>query len=197
MAGPSLRDRAAAASGALRKALPVLKPKVPSAGRAPDPFEVLEDETDIIRDDFEPNAAPDLGLAGPGPKASGGGRGSGAEAVKSLFDALLGSKLALGVVLAALVLVLGLLVTEIIVNSPPRMDTGAARATADGTALLRRVILPPRPDVGVHVELERETDRVYTVEDAARFATDPASIDISGLEARNKAEIDALFKTVP
>lgn len=196
MAAKPLPEQAKAVAGRFLAALPFLKRKLPGRGRAAEPFDTIEDEGSL--DDFGPNVAPDVPKAAA--KAGKGAverRADGAEALKGFLEAILRNKLALILIFAFLALVLAICVVAIIVTAPPRGSSGAERATAEGLAVTQRLLKPQVPGIDARVELEREKDRVYTAQDARPFMTDPASIDISRLEARNRDEIDSLYRTVP
>jgi hypothetical protein len=195
MAAKPLPDQAKAIAGKLLAAVPFLKPKAPGLSRAAEPFDTIEDDGPALTDDFGPNVAVDLRPA-KADRAAGGTERI-VEAAKGLGESILRSKLALGIILAILVLVLALCVAAAIVGAPPKEALPPAKASPEGAALLDRLILPAGPGIEARVELEREPDRVYTADDAAAFFTDPATVDITGLEARNRAEIDSLYRAVP
>ena len=198
MAAKPLPEQAKAFVGKLVASVPFLKRKLPGRERAAEPFDTIEDEGGGGLDDFGPNVAPDV------PKtATKAGRGladrraENAEALKGFFEAILRNKLALVLIFAFLALVLTICIVAIVVTAPPKGDSGADRITPEGVTVLRQLLKPEVPGIEARVELEREMDRVYTAEDARPFMTDPASIDISRLEARNRDEVDSLYRTVP
>lgn len=203
MAGKPVAERLAALVGGLRKSLPFLKPRLPVPGEAQEPFDSLEDGTSLAHDDFEPNVALDITA---GSKAGAGKGNAGSfEGLKAALDAILQSRLLLGIALTILLFLLALALVALFVNAPPRpaqvqaaaQGQGAGGPSPEGQALLRGLILPPGPDNAARVELERETSRVYTDEELAAFRTDPKDVDISGLKASTDAEIRALYGTVP
>lgn len=204
MAPKSPVERLSAFIGGRAKSLPFLKRRLPGLGHSSEPFDSLEDGTTVVHDDFEPNAALDLSSGAKG-KKKGGGVEALTEGFKSALDTLLQSRLLLGLAAGLLLFLLALALVALVVNAPPRPSTGKAKASSasslvvspDGAAILRRLILPKTPDNAPQVELERETSKVYTVEDLAAFSTDPASVDISGLLEANGATIQALYGTVP
>jgi hypothetical protein len=207
----------------LLASLPFLKGRIPSGGIAPEPFDTLEDGTGLGDDEFEPNAAVDLSSPGGKgkPISAVGKKGAQGmaplEALRSFADALLRNRLGFAVLIAVLFLVLAIVIVAIVVSIPPSTDdlppartgnaavsprgkpakAGPGKSTPSGEALMRRMLLPSLPSTDARVELERPEARVYTSEDAARYLTDPKTVDTSGLKARNDAEVDALYGAVP
>lgn len=119
------------------------------------------------------------------------------EALKSFVDAVLGNRLAVGLLLVSLASFLAIAIVAFVVTTPPRSEKKEASASEEGLALLKRFILPESPGIELRVELERELRPMYTAEDVARFRTDSASVDLQDLHARNQAELEALYATVP
>jgi len=198
MAAKPLPDLVRAFLGKLLAAMPFLKRKLPGRERRAEPFDTIEDEGGGGLDDFGPNVAPDAPRAAArAGKGSADRRAEGAEALKGFFETVLRNKLALMLIFAFLALILAICIVAIVVTAPPRAGSESERTTSAGVALLRRLPRPEVPGIEARVELEREKDRVYTAGDARPFMTDPASIDISRLRARNRDEIDSLYRTVP
>lgn len=197
MAAKPLPEQARAVVGKLLAAVPFLKKKLPGGGKSAEPFDTIEDEASGGFDDFGPNAAPDVPQAARKAGGTEGGKADRAEALKSFFEAVLHNKLALALIFAFLFLILAICIAAIIATAPPSARYEARTASPEGVAVLRRIIRPSVPGIEARVELEREIDKVYTAEDARPFLTDPASVDTSRLEARNKTEIESLYRTVP
>jgi hypothetical protein len=200
MAAKPLPEQVRALVGKLLAAMPFLKRKLPGRERRAEPFDTIEDEGGGALDDFGPNVAPDAPKAAAKAAAGKGAadrRAEGAEALKGFLETVLRNKLALVLIFAFLALILAICVVAIVVTAPPRAGSELERTTSEGVVMLRRLPRPEVPGIEARVELEREKDRVYTAEDARPFMTDPASIDISRLEARNRDEIDSLYRTVP
>ena len=198
MAAKPLPERVRSSLGKLLAAMPFLKRKLPGRERRAEPFDTIEDEGGGGLDDFGPNVAPDAPkAAAKAGKAPADRRAEGAEALKGFFETVLRNKLALILIFAFLALILAICIVTIVVTAPPRGSSEPERTTSGGVVMLRQLLRPQVPGIEARVELEREMDRVYTAEDARPFMTDPASIDISRLEARNRDEIDSLYRTVP
>lgn len=197
MAAKPLPEQAKAFAGKLVAAIPFLKRRLPGGGRAAEPFDSIEDDSSGGLDDFGPNAAPDIQQAGRKSGKTAASKEARGEALKAFFEAMVRNKLVLGLAFGFLILVIAICVAAIIVSAPPEAGTTAGTVTPEGTAILQRLILPGLPGLGAEIELEREPDKVYTAEDAGPFLTDPASVDISDLEARNQAEMENFYRTVP
>ena len=198
MAAKPLPEQVRALAGKLLAAMPFLKRKLPGRERRAEPFDTIEDEGGGSLDDFGPNVAPDAPkTAAKAAKGAADRRAEGAEALKGFLETVLRNKLALILVFSFLALILAICIVIIVVTAPPRESPDSERTTSGSVVLLRRLIRPEVPGIEARVELERVKDRVYTAEDARPFMTDPASIDISRLEARNRDEIDSLYRTVP
>ncbi len=202
MARPALPARIASLVAKLRGALPFLAPKLPGSGSAPEPFDSLEDGTTLPGEDFEPNAAVGIaaGIRGKGAKGAGA-EGGGLERLKSFVDVVLGNRLAIGLIVAVLVLILALFVVAFMVSAPPKTAMpdlpSEGRDVAAGEALVRRLLLPPLPSLEPKVELEREQGRVYTKADSAPYRSDMGKVEITGLKARQDAAVEALYGAVP
>jgi len=198
MAAKPLPEQARAFIGKLVAAVPFLKKKLPGPDRRAEPFDTIEDEGGGGLDDFGPNVAPDVPrTAAKAGRGTADRRADTAEAMKGFFEVILRNKLALALIFAFLSLVLAICIVTIVVTAPPRAGSGSERTTPEGVSILRQLLKPAVPGIEARVELEREKDRVYTAEDARPFMTDPASIDITRLEIRNREEIDSLYRTVP
>jgi len=198
MAANPLSEQVRAFLGKLLAAMPFLKRKLPGRERRAEPFDTIEDEGGGGLDDFGPNVAPDApkAMAKAG-KGAADRKAEGIEALKGFFETILRNKLALVLIFAFLALVLAICIVAIVVTAPPGGGSGPERMTPEGVTVLRQLLKPEVPGIDARVELEREKDRVYTADDARLFMTDPASIDISRLETRNREEIDSLYRTVP
>lgn len=198
MAAKPLPEQARAFVGKLVASVPFLRRKLPGRERTAEPFDTIEDEGGGGLDDFGPNVAPDVPrTAVKAGKSAADRRVENAEAMKGFFEAILRNKLVLVLIFAFLALVLAICIVAIVVTAPPGGGSGPERMTPEGVTVLRQLLKPEVPGIDARVELEREKDRVYTAEDARPFMTDPASIDISRLETRNREEIDSLYRTVP
>ena len=182
-----------AARGALGKASGLLRSKLPSARRAsPEPFSSVEDGDADLDALLEPNAAP--ARPAPGPRA--GKAALPAIDLRAGLEALLKNKLLL-VCAAALSLVLVVLaLTSIVVGAPAKAIGPGPGATKEGRALVRALIVPPRSSLRPRMEMEREGEPAYTVQDAIELGIGRAGIDRAALASRNDAEIEALYGTV-
>jgi hypothetical protein len=204
MAAKKLPDRILVLVRKLASSLPFLKARLPGLKTVPEPFDSIEDSATSVEDVFEPNAATDFTAKGGRRSAMGKAQGGVAHAAaergagfRSFLDALLGSRLAVSLLVLALLLVLTFVVVAFAVSSPPKIDAGAGRPSAEGSALMRSLLLPPSASLEARIYMERESGRVYTEADAAPYLTDTGRIDITDLEARSRAAIEAIYGAVP
>jgi hypothetical protein len=172
--------------GKLLSKLPLIGPKL--AGHSPKGA-----EGEAYEEEYGPATISVPGKTGE--KAGGAER---KEALKGFVDAVLGNRVAVGLILAFLLVLIAFVVVSFVVSSPPEVQKSASGAASPaGKELLRRGILPSGQGLEARVELEREQRKVYTAEEAARFRTDPASVDLRKLHEANQAELEALYASVP
>ena len=181
-------DSLKAAVGGLASRLPF--PKRTEA--APEPFSAIEDDTpfgDLLSSE---NAAP-----GPVEKSEGRERGD----LKALAFSVLGSAVkstpGLVAIVVVLAFILALVVTGIVVASPPKPLPAAAPLTQKGEELVGTWLPPPGDPLEPKMAMEREGTAKYTAEDAAKLGVSPDPRLSSSLRAKNDDAIDDLFGTVP
>ena len=118
------------------------------------------------------------------------------------FGAAVRSTPALIAIVAVLGLVLALIVTGIIVSSPPKAVRAAAPLTSKGEALVRTWLLPPGDPLEPKMEMERGLPgegptHTYSAEDAAKLGIKHDLLLEASLRDKNDEAIGDLFGTVP
>ncbi len=181
-------DSLKAAVGGLASRLPF--PKRTEA--APEPFSAIEDDTPLGDLLSSENAAP-----GPVDRKEGRERADLKALAASAFGSAVKSTPGLIAIVVALAFILALVITGIIVASPPKPLPAAAPLTQKGEALVRTWLPPPGDPLEPKIAMEREGAARFTVEDAAKLGMNPDPRLSSSLRAKNDEAIDDLFGTVP
>jgi hypothetical protein len=173
--------------GALERVTRALKPKARARRpSSPEPFGSVEDSAGLDAL-LEPNAV------GQPPKA---GSHLASIDLREVLADLSRRKALVACLAAALVFLLGLAVTSLVVGAPPKPMVAPPRATREGAALVRRLVVPPRSSLAPRMAMEREGAAPYTARSAVELGLGGADIDLSGISARNDAEADELYGTV-
>jgi hypothetical protein len=183
-------DSLKAAVGGLASRLPF--PKRTEA--APEPFSAIEDDTPLGDLLSSENAAP-----AEVEKKEGRERPDFKALASTAIGRAVRSTPILIAIVVALVFILALVITGIIVSSPPKPLPAAAPLNQKGEALVRTWLLPPGDPLEPKMAMERggQDKPVYTAEDAAKLGRNPDPRLSSSLRAKNDEAIDDLFGTVP
>jgi hypothetical protein len=158
---------------------------------APEPFAAVEDGTPSADALLEPNAVFQ--------RQKDGKRGSPRREkidFRAVLAAIVRNKSLAAALGAALLLLVALAVTGILVRLPQKPLRDAAGVTLEGSRAAGRMIAPPETSFRPRMEMEREGEPAYTVEDAVEAGVDWDAIDLDALKARNDAALDELFRTV-
>jgi hypothetical protein len=170
---------------ALAGRIPFLKRAIKAS--SPEPFSSIEDGSPTSDAVIEVNAAhPAPGFAEAGPRPD----------PRALVALVVKNKPLFAGTLVLLGFLLAWALTAIVVGLPARRLAPSPALSPEGKALVRRWILPRGPSVEPRIWLEREGPPDYTAQDAIRLGADPAGVDITGLQSRNDAEIEELYRTV-
>ena len=176
----------------LKKAMAALGARIPFLPKRPpasaEPFEAIEDDTPLGDLLSSSNAAP--GLA---PRATSRQKTDLRELLEPALRSppfLIGGSL-------VLVFLLTLVVTTIVVNSPPKPALATEPFTEKGEALVKSWLPPPGDPFEARMAMEREGPPSYSSEDAARLGlgSDPA-MELR-LRDKNDEAIEDLYGTVP
>lgn len=181
-------DSLKAAVGGLASRLPFPK----RTESAPEPFSAIEDDTPIGDLLSSENAA-----AGPVEKKEDRERTNLKALASSAFGSAVKSTPGLIAIVVVLVFVLALIITAIIVASPPKPLPTAAPLTQKGEELVGTWLPPPGDPLEPKMAMEREGTAKYTVEDAAKLGKNLDPRLSSSLRIKNDEAIDDLFGTVP
>ena len=181
-------DSIRAAMGGISSRLPFPKRQA----SAPEPFSAIEDDTPVTELLSSANAAPGMverkdGRERPDLKAI---------AASALGSAVKSTPILVAIAVAVIFL-LALVVTAIVVSSPPKASQAAAPFTRSGEALVGTWLPPPGDPLEPRMAMEREGPAKYTSADAARLGMDPDPRLAAGLRVKNDEAIEDLYGTVP